>query len=72
MKSTHLPKIGESGTLLIRADFFNLANHANFSLPNSSIFSGTLAATTVNSTVGQISSTVGTARQLQFSATIRF
>jgi hypothetical protein len=72
MKSTRLPKMGESGALLIRADFFNLANHANFSLPGSSIFSGTLAAPAVNATVGQITSTVGTARQLQFSATIQF
>ena len=72
MKSTRLWKMGESGALLLRADFFNLANHANFSLPNSTIYSGTLAAPTVNSAVGQISSTVGTSRQLQFSATVQF
>jgi hypothetical protein len=72
MKSTRLPKMGESGALQLRADFFNLANHANFSLPNSTIYAGSLTAPTINTTVGQISSTVGTARQLQFSATIQF
>lgn len=72
MKSTRLPKMGESGVLQLRGDFFNLANHANFSLPGSTVISGSVAAPAFNTTSGQITSTSGTSRQLQFSATIQF
>jgi len=72
MKATRLPKMGESGALLLRADFFNLANHANLALPSSGIYTGSIAAPSPSSQVGQISSTVGNSRQLQFSATIQF
>ncbi len=72
MKRTSLPKFREAASLEIRADFFNALNHTNFGLPNASFFSGSLANPTLSSTGGQISSTVGTARQLQFSARFVF
>ena len=72
MKRTSLPKFREAASLEIRADFFNALNHTNFGLPNASFFAGSLANPTASSTGGQISSTVGTARQLQFSARFVF
>jgi hypothetical protein len=69
MKST---KISESTILAIRGDLFNVLNHANFSLPNSTIFNGTAGNPILNPQAGQISTTATTARQLQFSATLNF
>lgn len=53
----------ESTNLQFRADMFNIANHANFGLPNSNLSSPQ---------VGAISSTVGPARQVQFSLKFAF
>jgi hypothetical protein len=69
MKST---KISEAAVLQIRGDVFNVLNHANFSLPNSTIFNGNAGSPILNPQVGQISTTATTARQLQFSATLNF
>jgi hypothetical protein len=69
MKST---KISEATILEIRGDFFNVLNHTNFSLPNSTIFNGNAGNPIINPQAGQISTTATTARQLQFSATLNF
>jgi hypothetical protein len=69
MKSTRIRKLGESSALEIRADAFNIANHTNFALPSGAIFAGTSGA---NAGAGKITSIVGTARQLQFSARFVF
>jgi hypothetical protein len=69
MKST---KLSEAAILDIRGDFFNVLNHTNFSLPNSTIFNGNAGSPISNPQAGQISLTATTARQLQFSATLRF
>jgi hypothetical protein len=69
MKST---KLSEAAMLDIRGDFFNVLNHTNFSLPNSTIFNGNAGNPISNPQAGQISLTATTARQLQFSATVRF
>jgi hypothetical protein len=69
MKSFSLHKFGESTALQIRGDAFNIFNHTNFALPNSSVFTN---ATTVNQTAGTISSTITSSRQLQFSASLVF
>jgi hypothetical protein len=53
----------ESKNLQFRADFFNIANHPNFGLPNSNLSSPQ---------VGVISATVGVAREVQFSLKLIF
>ena len=73
MKSTSLPKLGEAAGIWSSADdFFNVLNHTNFGLPNNTIFNGTAGAVTANAAAGRISTIIGTARQLQFSARFVF
>ena len=69
MKSTRIRKFGESSSLEIRADAFNVFNRTNFGLPSSSILSG---PTAYSAAAGKINSITGTARQLQFSARFLF
>jgi hypothetical protein len=73
-KDTPLRRLGESGALQFRAEFFNLPNHANFGRPATSVFTGSLTA--VNEppvgNAGQITSTITTSRQLQFSLKLLF
>lgn len=69
MKATSIKELGESGSLQIRWDVFNVINHANFAEPNSSVFT---SPTTPNPTAGFISSTVTSSRQLQLSAKLIF
>jgi hypothetical protein len=68
MKSTKLPKLREGSTLELRGDFFNVTNHVNFSLPSAGVFQGSPGNGVQAPLAGYISSIVGTARQLQFSA----
>jgi hypothetical protein len=56
-------RLTESTNLQFRTDFFNIANHANFGLPNSNLSSPQ---------VGVISSTVGVPREVQFSLKLSF
>ena len=56
-------RLTESKGLQFRADMFNLANHANFGLPNSNLSSPQ---------AGVISSTVGVPREVQFSLKLTF
>jgi hypothetical protein len=72
MKSTKIRKLGESSSLEIRGDFFNVFNHTNLGLPSGGVFTGTVGNGVVSSTAGVISTGVGTARQLQFSARFVF
>src|SRR5260370_31251284 len=53
--------ITESARVLFRAEFFNIANRANFGLANPNIFSGG----TISASAGQIVATTGTSRQIQ-------
>jgi outer membrane receptor protein involved in Fe transport len=62
-------KIRESMNVEFRVEGFNLLNHPNFGLPVATLFSGT---GTLNPTAGQITRTVGTARQLQFAVKFTF
>lgn len=77
-----LPHLGESSRIVFRAEFFNILNHSNFALPNSTgngglIFSG--ATTDIGAyseaplgPAGSIQSTIGTSRQIQFSLRLEF
>ena len=56
-------RLTESTNLQFRTDFFNIANHANFSLPNSNLSSPQ---------VGVISTTDGVPREIQFSLKLVF
>ena len=45
-KDTKMGFLGEQGNLEFRAEIFNILNRANFGPPNSTVFAGTLAAST--------------------------
>jgi Carboxypeptidase regulatory-like domain/TonB-dependent Receptor Plug Domain len=60
LKST---AIREGQSLQFRAEFFNILNHPNFSNPAAMVFD---ARGNYLPTAGQITSTVGTSRQIQF------
>jgi hypothetical protein len=70
LKTTEIRKFGENSSLQIRVDMFNVINHANFAEPNPTVF--TSASGIVSQTAGVISSTLSSARQLQFSAKLVF
>lgn len=60
----------ERVNLQFRAEFFNVANHANFATPNAVVF--TSASSTPASTAGVITSTSTTSRQIQFGLKLLF
>jgi hypothetical protein len=87
VKDTALPFLGEAGSLQFRAEFFNILNHANFSMPNGNVFSGSTgtivagSTTAANvgaysqpflSTAGQITTTTTTSRQIQLALKVIF
>jgi len=64
--------ISEGFTAQFRAEAFNIFNHANFGLPNNSVFvSGTNGGGSLNPTAGQITS-AAPSRQLQFALKLIF
>jgi Carboxypeptidase regulatory-like domain/TonB dependent receptor len=70
MKET---QIKERFRLQFRAEFFNLFNHANFSLPNASAFVQAAAGGGIpNPTFGKITSTTTSSRQIQFALKLMF
>jgi hypothetical protein len=75
VKDTHIPQLGEGGSLQFRAEIFNLFNHTNYAIPNSSVFAG--SGSTVNDVetpvqgVGQILSAFPS-RQVQLSLKVQF
>ena len=54
--------------LQFRAEGFNITNHANFGLPNTTVFN----SSGLVSNAGQITTIVGTARQFQFGVKMNF
>jgi hypothetical protein len=62
-------KLHEALNATFRAEVFNVMNHANFGLPNTTALAASGAA---NSSAGRISYTVTTSRQLQFALRISF
>jgi hypothetical protein len=77
VKDTALRMLGERGNLQFRAEFFNLMNRPNFSLPETRIFSGATSGIgayqeSPSTTFGRIGSTVGNPRQIQFALKLLF
>ena len=69
IKSTALPRLGESTKLEFRAEFFNLFNRPNFDIPNLSVYdrNGNLKPN-----AGQIMKAAQSARQIQFALRLAF
>ncbi len=67
LKNTSLT---ERVRLQFRAEFFNIANHANFATPNAVVF--TSASSTPAPTAGVITATSTTSRQIQFGLKLLF
>jgi Carboxypeptidase regulatory-like domain/TonB dependent receptor len=76
VKDTRLAFLGESGQLQFRAEFFNILNRANFSLPSPYTFAAVGPATgdveAPIPTAGLITSTTTTSRQVQFALKVIF
>jgi hypothetical protein len=60
--------ITERTRVLFRAEFFNIANRANFNLPNPVIFSGS----SISAGAAKITSTTTSSRQIQFGLKLMF
>jgi hypothetical protein len=74
-KDTPLKKLGESGALEFRAEFFNILNHANFALSDTSrqIFAGSADGEAPLATAGTITTTGQLrSRQIQFALKLLF
>lgn len=85
-KDTKARWLGEAGMIQFRAEFFNILNHANFDAPASSeVFTGTITDPAGDSeapagaslanplgTVGKITATSTTSRQIQFALKLIF
>jgi hypothetical protein len=70
MKDT---SIKEKAHLQFRAEFFNLANHPNFGLPNPNVFvQAANGGGTYNPTFGKITTTTTSSRQIQLALKLIF
>jgi hypothetical protein len=85
MKETKLGFLGEAGLVQFRVEFFNILNHPNFGPPSAGIFAGGVTGTQSGGTsglgpfsqapdggAGQISTTQGKPRQIQFALRVEF
>jgi len=74
-KNTKLRFLGETGNLEFRVEAFNLLNHPNLGMPAIATFAGALTdpvSVSPLSGAGQITSTAGTSRQMEFALRISF
>jgi len=77
VKDTKLGILGEGGMLQFRAEFFNILNHPNFGPPSAGVFSGGSGdlgpfSESPDGGAGQIITTQGKPRQIQFALRIEF
>jgi len=77
VKDTSVPLLGEAGMIEFRAEFFNLLNRSNFSMPSGTVFSGLTKdigpySEAPLSNAGQITTTSTTSRQIQFALKLIF
>ncbi len=83
-KDTPAPFLGEAGVIQFRAEFFNIFNHANFGMPQTAAYGGSIVKTPTGGTVppafaeapaldaGRITNTITTSRQIQLSLKVIF
>ena len=71
-KNTALKFLGEAGGLEFRAEVFNILNHANFALPNRTVFTASAAVEKPANGAALISTTVGNSRQIQLALKLIF
>jgi Carboxypeptidase regulatory-like domain/TonB dependent receptor len=71
LKSTRWSRLGDVGRVELRIEAFNVFNHANFSPPNLTVFSGTDGQPPL-STFGRVRSTVTSSRQIQLGLRLVF
>jgi hypothetical protein len=73
VKNIKVGFLGSEGDVQIRWEAFNIFNHPNFALPNGQVFNGTPTNQgSVLPTAGEITSTSGFMRQMQFAVKILF
>jgi len=77
VKDTKLGFLGEEGALQFRAEFFNILNHPFFGPPSAGIFSGDSSlfgpfSQAPDGGAGQITTTQGKPRQIQFALRVEF
>jgi Carboxypeptidase regulatory-like domain len=80
VKDTKVGFLGEAGSVQFRAEFFNLLNHTNFSVPTSGslqVFGGSTTDTTPfseapSAAAGLITATVTNSRQIQLALKLIF
>ena len=69
-------KFRESASIQFRAEFFNILNHPNFSVPNRTVYVGGLTDVTgteaPSSSAGQITATANPSRQIQVAVRLSF
>lgn len=66
IKSTPVQKISENFRVQFRAEFFNVLNHTNFALPDSTHTTMWNGAGVLNGNAGQLTATQTPSRQIQF------
>jgi hypothetical protein len=66
------PKLGETGNIQFRTEFFNLFNHANFDSPSLLAFAGLADGEAPLTSFGLIRSTITSSRQIQFGLRVSF
>jgi hypothetical protein len=71
-KRASLRQLGSNARLEFRLEVFNLLNRANFGVPALVAFAGTAAQEAPLSTLGRITTTVTSARQLQLGVKVLF
>lgn len=72
VKNVRWPRLGESGRVQFRAEFFNLLNRANFDTPSLVAFSGVGEVEDPLGSFGIIRDTVTDSRQIQLGLRISF
>ena len=72
VKDTAVSFLGEGGKIELRAEIFNLLNHPNLGVPSRTVFAATRNAEAPLPTAGQITTTFGTSRQIQFALKVFF
>jgi hypothetical protein len=77
VKETKLGFLGEAGMVQFRAEFFNILNHPTFGPPSAGIFPGGSSdlgpfTESPDGGAGQITTTLGKSRQIQFALRLEF